>query len=435
VAVDFDLEERNNLQARAHSIPMQSDSLNIRLVGSWPSGSSSSVALDGDRKIAFVGTSIGEVYILDVMDVENPVLLSEVPISGNRPIDDLFYLDDYLYVVEYWDEVSIVSVADPSNPQVEGEWYPGGALSIAVEDTIAFVGYDVTGGSGGLEIRSIANPSNVQFISDLSGLGTAWQVLIDDTLAYIAAEGFGLQIVSISNPSNPYEVGQYFTTSGIARGVALCDTIAYIAAGDIHAVSVADPASPVEISSYTTPGLPISIECDNSIAYLADGNGGFRIISISDPANLHELGYYQTLGLAEDIAYSEPYSYVVTWEEGLLIFQYYDPTSINNREDKDTSIPKFFTLSQNYPNPFNPSTNIDFTIPTCSTRRVQLLIYDIRGRMVRELLDEEKEPGRYSVWWDGRDEKGMEVGSGVYLYRLVVGDLFWPFWSWSLYRS
>ncbi|MHA2429284.1 MAG: LVIVD repeat-containing protein, partial [Candidatus Hermodarchaeia archaeon] len=347
-----------------HPIYMQGDSLNVSLIGSWLSGSADAVAIDSERKIIFVGGSFGQVYILDVSDASNPELLSEV-LTGHRFINDLYYLEGYLHVVEFHEEIFIVSVADPRNPQVEGQWSPvsGYSQSIAVKDTIAFVGYDVTGGSGGLEIRSIANPSNVQFIGALGGLGTARDVFVDDTLAYIAAEGRGLQIVSISNPSNPNEVGQYETISGIARGVALCDTIAYVAAGDIHAISVADPSSPYEISSYSTPGPPIDIVCTDSLAYLADGNGGFRILSISNPKNLSEVGYYQTVGFAQAVTFSEPYAYVAAEEEGLLILEYYDPTSIGEKDGKDILLPKTFSLSQNYPNPFNPSTNIDFKVP------------------------------------------------------------------------
>ncbi len=85
-------------------------------------------------------------------------------------------------------------------------------------------------------------------------------------------------------------------------------------------------------------------------------------------------------------------------------------------------IPKAFALSQNYPNPFNPSTTIDYSIPEGEAEQVQLLIYDLRGRLIRSLINEEKSPGSYSVHWDGRSNEGREVGSGVYLYRIEAGE-------------
>jgi len=87
------------------------------------------------------------------------------------------------------------------------------------------------------------------------------------------------------------------------------------------------------------------------------------------------------------------------------------------------SLPKSYRLNQNYPNPFNPSTTIEFDIPDKveDTQDVKLSIYDIRGRLVRTLVDEKKGSGHYSIAWDGIDEKGKQVSSGVYLYRISVG--------------
>ncbi len=86
--------------------------------------------------------------------------------------------------------------------------------------------------------------------------------------------------------------------------------------------------------------------------------------------------------------------------------------------------PRSFTLSQNYPNPFNPSTIIHFEIRETVRQGEQtsLVIFDTRGRLVRTLINEGHSAGRYEVHWDGTDEYGRKVGSGVYLYRLQVGS-------------
>ena len=54
---------------------------------------------------------------------------------------------------------------------------------------------------------------------------------------------------------------------------------------------------------------------------------------------------------------------------------------------------------------------------------VNVSVYDIRGRLVKQLVDETKEPGTYQVHWNGKDEQRQKVASGVYLYRIVAGDL------------
>ena len=78
-------------------------------------------------------------------------------------------------------------------------------------------------------------------------------------------------------------------------------------------------------------------------------------------------------------------------------------------------VPQVFILGRNYPNPFNLSTIIPYRLAMTST--VQLEIFDVAGRKVRTLLSERQAPGFYEVLWDGRDEGGVYVASGVYLYR------------------
>jgi hypothetical protein len=87
-------------------------------------------------------------------------------------------------------------------------------------------------------------------------------------------------------------------------------------------------------------------------------------------------------------------------------------------EEVWSGIPKEFQLLQNFPNPFNPSTEIRFAVPRES--KIQLLIFDMLGRHVRTLIDGSFSPGRYETIWDSRDDKGVKVGSGVYLYRLIA---------------
>jgi flagellar hook assembly protein FlgD len=80
-------------------------------------------------------------------------------------------------------------------------------------------------------------------------------------------------------------------------------------------------------------------------------------------------------------------------------------------------------LHENYPNPFNLSTVIAFDIPEeLSSVQVDLTIYDVRGKKLRELLNGPGRSGRNEVAWDGRNDRGMLLGSGLYLYRLTVGD-------------
>lgn len=99
-------------------------------------------------------------------------------------------------------------------------------------------------------------------------------------------------------------------------------------------------------------------------------------------------------------------------------------SGIEPPEAGEAKPPRGFALSQNFPNPFNPGTVIDFTIPGFVDGQVPVIlrVYDVRSRMVRTLLDASLTPGRHSVTWDGKDERGAEIGSGTYFYTVRAGE-------------
>jgi len=98
--------------------------------------------------------------------------------------------------------------------------------------------------------------------------------------------------------------------------------------------------------------------------------------------------------------------------------------SQDKKEVSPVALPKAFALGQNYPNPFNPSTTIAYDIPEEQVHgaQVSLKIYNVRGQVVRTLVDNLKEPGHYVVQWNGMDEHGETVASGVYFYRIKAGE-------------
>ncbi len=84
-------------------------------------------------------------------------------------------------------------------------------------------------------------------------------------------------------------------------------------------------------------------------------------------------------------------------------------------------VPETYLLSQNFPNPFNPQTTISFDVPDGEGAvPVKIEIFNLRGQLVKTLLDGEKTPGKYELVWDGRDSRGDDVSSGIYLYTMKV---------------
>ncbi|MFQ5865285.1 MAG: serine hydrolase [bacterium] len=88
--------------------------------------------------------------------------------------------------------------------------------------------------------------------------------------------------------------------------------------------------------------------------------------------------------------------------------------------DSNPPSPGDFTLHQNYPNPFNPETAISYQLPVAS--EVQLIIYNALGQKIRSLVNGQQSPGLKSVVWDGKNDLGQPVSSGIYFYTLKAGE-------------
>lgn len=83
-------------------------------------------------------------------------------------------------------------------------------------------------------------------------------------------------------------------------------------------------------------------------------------------------------------------------------------------------IPDKFEVSQNYPNPFNPSTKFRIALP--EGQNVKIIIYDIQGKQVAELVNNYQAAGTYEVTWNGKNDNEEIFASGVYLYKIEAGN-------------
>lgn len=97
-------------------------------------------------------------------------------------------------------------------------------------------------------------------------------------------------------------------------------------------------------------------------------------------------------------------------------FDYPTVTGLSN----DTNSIQEFTLQQNYPNPFNPETNIQYALAYSS--EVVLVVYNLLGQRVKMLINKKQLSGIYNVLWDGTDDLGRQVSSGIYIYQLKADE-------------
>ena len=149
-------------------------------------------------------------------------------------------------------------------------------------------------------------------------------------------------------------------------------------------------------------------------------------IRLSAPVKHRDKGRYRIVRWADEEKYPD-YSLISTWQECTI--QYQTGVVITTIEksgtyvliyDSDAEVlPTEFVLNQNYPNPFNPTTTIRYDIAVSG--QVSLIVYNLLGQKVRTLVNGFATQGTYRLQWDGNNDMGQRVSSGVYLYRLESG--------------
>ncbi|MBD3373807.1 T9SS type A sorting domain-containing protein [candidate division KSB1 bacterium] len=182
---------------------------------------------------------------------------------------------------------------------------------------------------------------------------------------------------------------------------------------------------PIELASFNASGIEGAIEL-NWITESETDNAGFNIHrSMQVNGERHRVNQQLIQGAVNSQVRNE-YSWLdKDVKENIVYFYWLEDISTDGVstlhgpvEANSFAAPATYTLNQNYPNPFNPTTTIQYSLKDQGTVRLQ--IFNIRGQMIRELVNEIQFTGEYSVVWDGRDAQGAPVPSGTYLYTLEI---------------
>ncbi len=138
----------------------------------------------------------------------------------------------------------------------------------------------------------------------------------------------------------------------------------------------------------------------------------------SDVSSIDSVLFYSSVGYTGD-CYADDFR-VRNWCGTDPVIVVGSEETVIVTDAPDGPLPHAYALYQNHPNPFNPVTRIRYYIP--ENCRVDLEIYDILGRKVATLVDKVQEAGERTVLWNGKDQSGVQVSSGIYLYRLRAGS-------------
>ncbi len=180
---------------------------------------------------------------------------------------------------------------------------------------------------------------------------------------------------------------------------------------------------PVELTTFTAGLIPPSSVQLNWSTATEVNNYGFDVERSSTNSGLQKIGFVPGSGNSnspKEYSYTDhptggtSFSYRLKQIDVDGKFKYYDAVTVSLTVSKDAQ------LFQNSPNPFNPTTTIKFYIP--NTSDITIKIYDILGREVKTLINQQTTSGYHIVYWNGEDSGGKAVSSGVYLYRLTAGN-------------
>ncbi|MBU8922945.1 MAG: T9SS type A sorting domain-containing protein [Bacteroidales bacterium] len=329
----------------------------------------------------------------------------------------------------------------------------------APEPVIADV-LDVPDDQGGyvrLEIDASDRDDNAQPLQ--LGRYDVWQQL-GSMAASSAQEGPGVPVVSIHDgrtfmlmpgggvvPAGTWELVASFDAAQMdtysCRVPTLADSVSNKTPKSVYMVTghTTDPAiwyASAPDSGHSvdnlTPAMPAGIAGEQQ--YAPEG-----LALTWDPNSENDFSHYVVYrGTSEDFIPTSPlmlatpmdpewFDVTWTWEDEYWykvsaidvhknesLFAVSGPGDVTGEELPD--VPGAAYLAQNYPNPFNPGTSIAFGLASVS--RVKLSVYDTSGRLVRTLLDEERNAGNFVERWDGLNSRGVPVASGVYYFRLTA---------------
>jgi len=164
------------------------------------------------------------------------------------------------------------------------------------------------------------------------------------------------------------------------------------------------------------PGQVVALD----LAYSTDGGDSFPHVIAVDLPNQSPYMWDVSAAVGDSCAVMITVHYQGGSEYSNMTSSFFSIVDPDTDVEDGAGVPQLVVLKQNYPNPFNPSTTISYS--THESRRVDLSVFDTKGRLVKRLVNDTVSAGEHSIQWLGLDEQGNRVASGLYFYCLDTGD-------------
>jgi len=166
-------------------------------------------------------------------------------------------------------------------------------------------------------------------VNQISLPGNTYTIAGTPQYLYIGDKEDTLRVLSLSNPTNPVQVGKLALSDDVL-GIFVSGNILYVAARSqgLVIVDAQNPSNPVILGTYNTSGFSYDVVVSNNLAYVADATKGVRIIDVSTPSNPVETGYYDTNGVTYGVAKSGNYLYAADGTQGIKVFDASSPDTL-----------------------------------------------------------------------------------------------------------
>lgn len=359
--------------------------------------------------------------VFDTSDAYDPVLVGELAVA--TPIEDIDISGTRAYVATST-ALQIVDLTDPSMPQVLGSHVtPGLKTAVEVAGPWALLArYQALGGGWYLDTIDVSDPASPS-VAGTVPLGSLADLAADGTWAYTPGGFTGaLRVIDFADPHAPVVA----TTIPLPRTtfhVAVSGSRACLTGSDaLYVVDISDPGAPTYLGETGLPGPPRQLVLTGTTAYVADASWGVQVVDISVVPPV-VVGTYDAEGEAVAIAESDGWIQVADRSTGLSTLRMLAPQCTAAAVDAPFAVVSSgLSVGAVWPQPSLGAQRLPLTLPTSVRLRVRVL--DVRGAVVRTLVDGRLDGGASTLVWDGRDTAGRPVAAGVYFFRGDGGASF-----------
>lgn len=364
----------------------------------------------------FVASGFAGLWTVDLSDESRPRRLGNVRNHAYAfdVVADSQYVylttgDRYGLVPDSLNQLCVIDVSDPNNPQIVGSCYVKNPYGIAKSGDLIFVSSKRENSPDTiLTIVDIHEPSSPIVVGAVVGTYEALELAAQDSVVFLASLDAGLKILDCKTPQNPVFLASFLPQVG---GILVEDSLAYVDTMDsLYVINIGNLSAPMNIGS-----LQKRFSCCNEVEMVKVGTrigwatyANVGLTDVSDPTQPSEVSHAQNTSAGGIAMYGDTVLFPIL--SGIRIARW-DTSTTSVEEFQELPVQGSPYLHHSYPNPFNSETRLSFFLPERST--VHIEVFNILGEKVITLVDELLDAGEHSRYFVANS-----YSSGVYLVRL-----------------